>query len=373
MRFTTRFFLVGLILLIASCTKVKDLFNPPSPREIYAREFDKYDLQYILWQQAYEESFNDSLKMFLAHQEIGRFSSNALHVYSYKVGLERGEIFHFELAADSVNARIFIDLFRETGDSLKRHELVKQNEPDERNLRFDVEESGVYKIIIQPALNVSTSFSINTYSLPSYLFPVAGYGNSAIQSFWGDSRDFGKRRHEGIDIFARRGTPVVAATDGRIQFTGEKGLGGKQVWLRTELFGGNSIYYAHLDSIKAYRGRRVQQGDTLGFVGNTGNAITTPTHLHFGIYGGKGAVNPMPFVYKKDKPEFPNLNNLPEKNEILVTSPVANLRIAATVRSKKIGEARRTEKLQLLGIAGEWKHIQTEYGLEAFIHQSLVQ
>jgi hypothetical protein len=104
------------------------------------------------------------------------------------------------------------------------------------------------------------------------------------------------RAHQGIDIFAPRGTPAVAATDGVVRRVGENRLGGRVVFLY-DPEGGQSLYYAHLDSQTVADGQRVRAGDTLGFVGNTGNARTTAPHLHFGIYrGGEGAVNPFPFV-----------------------------------------------------------------------------
>ena len=70
---------------------------------------------------------------------------------------------------------------------------------------------------------------------------------------------------------------------------------------------GLSLYYAHLDSQLARSGQSVRAGDTIGLMGNTGNARTTPPHLHFGIYSSGGAINPLPFVRpapKLDKPEF---------------------------------------------------------------------
>jgi hypothetical protein len=56
------------------------------------------------------------------------------------------------------------------------------------------------------------------------------------------------------------------------------------------------LYYAHLDEQLVSDGQRVRRGDTIGLVGNTGNAATTSPHLHFGIYAPGGAVNPLPFV-----------------------------------------------------------------------------
>ena len=77
-------------------------------------------------------------------------------------------------------------------------------------------------------------------------------------------------------------------------------LGGKVVFMRPS--GKNlSLYYAHLDSQIVETGQRVTTGQVLGLVGNTGNARTTPAHLHFGIAGGKGWVNPLPYVKNSPK------------------------------------------------------------------------
>jgi murein DD-endopeptidase MepM/ murein hydrolase activator NlpD len=58
-----------------------------------------------------------------------------------------------------------------------------------------------------------------------------------------------------------------------------------------------STYYAHLDRQAVTPGQRVNAGDLVGWVGNTGNARTTPPHLHFGVYlAAAGAVDPLPFI-----------------------------------------------------------------------------
>jgi hypothetical protein len=133
-------------------------------------------------------------------------------------------------------------------------------------------------------------------SSASLAFPVEGKDSRAVQSFWGAERDGGARDHHGIDIFAKRGTPVLAATEGVVRNIGETRLGGKVVWL-SDSRARQSLYYAHLDSQVVRGGDRVRVGDTLGFVGNTGNARTTAPHLHFGIYRrGQGPVDPFPFV-----------------------------------------------------------------------------
>ena len=79
--------------------------------------------------------------------------------------------------------------------------------------------------------------------------------------------------------------------------------GEKTVWLR-DGERGLSYYYAHLDSQLVRAGEYVERGDTVGLVGNTGNARTTPPHLHFGIYAN-GARDPYPYLQGEDAPPTP--------------------------------------------------------------------
>lgn len=123
--------------------------------------------------------------------------------------------------------------------------------------------------------------------------PVAGVARSRLRDSWGAARSDG-RSHEGIDIFAPRGTPVVAATRGIVSRVGANVLGGRVVWVMGP--GRQMHYYAHLDRIGDVRpGDIVQAGDVLGTVGTTGNARGTPPHLHYGIYAN-GAINPYPLL-----------------------------------------------------------------------------
>jgi murein DD-endopeptidase MepM/ murein hydrolase activator NlpD len=117
-----------------------------------------------------------------------------------------------------------------------------------------------------------------------------------VQSIFGDPRDAGRRQHEGVDIFASRGTPVLSATHGVVTRVGETTRGGRVVWV-WDPGRALSLYYAHLSEQHVTIGQRVDAGDVLGTVGNTGNARTTPPHLHFGIYErGRGAIDPYWFI-----------------------------------------------------------------------------
>ena len=341
--------LLSIVLFLSSCTKIKDIFIKPTPREVYSREFPDNDPTFAKWESEFNKSINDSLKINLPYSETVHLFPEEMYIYSYNTELKIGEVINIEVGLDSINARIFIDLYRQEEDTANSYEFVERNEPEDRHFEYAVEESGVYKIIIQPVISLQSRFSMIAYIMPSYLFPVAGKTNSAIQSFWGAPRDGGSRSHEGIDIFAARGTPVVATTDGWVSSTGDRGLGGKQVWLRSGLLSGKSLYYAHLDSVAVSMLMQVNAGDTLGFVGNTGNARTTSPHLHFGIYTGSGAVDPLPFVYMREKPQMTLPDEDASKNTVVVSSATANLRLSASTNTKIIGEAQSGDTLQLLG------------------------
>ena len=126
--------------------------------------------------------------------------------------------------------------------------------------------------------------------------PVVGVQPYDLSDSWHFARDGGKRKHTGIDIFAPKGTGIVAVADGVVSFIGEQPKGGLCLWLTTE--SGTSFYYAHLDRWAAglYEGMEVQAGDLIGYVGNTGNAKYTPSHLHFGVNENDEMVNPYPIL-----------------------------------------------------------------------------
>jgi murein DD-endopeptidase MepM/ murein hydrolase activator NlpD len=130
-------------------------------------------------------------------------------------------------------------------------------------------------------------------------FPVAGM-RSDIEGFWGDNRDGGRRLHKGIDIYARKGTPVVAISDGVIVDREKTKFGGNTLWLKPANQPWKA-YYAHLDKQLVNEGQRVRKGQVIGTVGNSGNARHTPSHLHFGIKGGGKWVNPLPYVKHSPK------------------------------------------------------------------------
>ena len=135
-----------------------------------------------------------------------------------------------------------------------------------------------------------------------YVFPV--YGPSSFTDTFAAARsDVSGGWHHGDDIFAPLGAPILSVASGAVFSVGWNKVGGNRLWLRDGQ--GNLFYYAHLSAFTplAVNGNKVNAGDVLGFVGSTGDAQGTPTHLHFEIHpvgliglGYDGAVNPTTYL-----------------------------------------------------------------------------
>ena len=290
-------------LLFSGCSKqqtLQALFQKSTPHQAYARQLHQAGLNRRLagraWLTAADQALRDSLVVALPFAETGYFRPERPAAVSYRYAVRAGEQVHVSLVlAPGTNARVFLDAF----------EMVPGRVPAPLasadtlllDFRYRAEADGQHLLRLQPELLATGRYTLRVGREPSLgVFPVQGRNDAAAGSFWGANRDGGARRHEGIDIFAPRGTPAIAATAGYITRTGETPLGGRVVWL-DDAAHGDQLYYAHLDKQLVTPGQHVQAGDTLGLVGNTGNARTTGPHLHFGIYrSGQGALDPFPFV-----------------------------------------------------------------------------
>ena len=125
--------------------------------------------------------------------------------------------------------------------------------------------------------------------------PVAGVKRHSIANTWRAPRG-ADRLHQGQDIFAPAGTPVLSATSGIVVKIGIDRLGGNVVLVLGA--GNRSYYYAHLSRYAEdlQVGDEVRPGTLLGYVGTTGNARGTPPHLHFAVYTPGGAMDPLPLL-----------------------------------------------------------------------------
>ncbi len=135
-----------------------------------------------------------------------------------------------------------------------------------------------------------------------YVFPVYG-PSSFVDTFGAPRGDISSGWHHGGDIFAPLGAPLLAVASGTVFSVGWNKVGGNRLWLRDGQ--GNLFYYAHLSAFSplAVNGNKVNAGDVVGFVGNTGDAQGTPFHVHFEVHpvgllglGYDGAVNPTSYL-----------------------------------------------------------------------------
>ena len=143
----------------------------------------------------------------------------------------------------------------------------------------------------------------NVAAAAGFVFPIAG--PHSYSDTFGAPRMFGTpyaHLHQGTDIFAASGTPLVACERGVVTKVGTDRLGGTKLWIVGA--SGTRYYYAHLSGYapNIAEGLVVNAGDLVGFVGNTGNAISTPAHLHFEVHPDGGpAINPYPLLRAFDQ------------------------------------------------------------------------
>jgi murein DD-endopeptidase MepM/ murein hydrolase activator NlpD len=298
------FFPALLLTLIAtSCRSTSTgIFSKKTPLEKYGEKLEDDGLKKTpegrQWLAASERALQLPVAVSLPYRQAGKFSAAKPQAMGLAFTAKHGERILFTLTKNAAdNFVLYAELYKKTitGEA----KLVQAVDTNVTEFSYDVTEAGDYVLKIQPQLLRVGNYELSIASGPSLLFPVAGK-KAYIGSVWGDARDGGKRSHEGVDIFAAKRTPAIAAADGVVAGVREGGIGGKTVWLRPE--GQNiTLYYAHLDEQLVSEGQLVKRGDTLGLVGNTGNAQFTPPHLHFGVYGYGGALNPFPFVNRQLK------------------------------------------------------------------------
>ena len=291
--------LIGLVFLFASCQSGVSFSGEKDLHEAYGNSLVKAGLDETVlgkrWFTSAEEAFAKPHQVTVPYKEAGYFAADEPRAASIRFAVKRGQKLIFEIRTNPASFRLFTDLWEVGAEGSPKR--IRSGDTSLQNglQRFeeDIDADAVYLLRLQPQLLSSGDYTLSISTAASLGFPVAG--KASVQSFWGVDRDGGARRHEGIDIFAPKRAPAIAAADGRVSSVTENRLGGLVVFMRP---GGKnySLYYAHLDKQLVSPGQQVKKGDTIGLVGNTGNARTTPPHLHFGIYTVGGAIDPFPFV-----------------------------------------------------------------------------
>jgi hypothetical protein len=309
------------------------------------------------------------------HREAVHLPASEPRAVSWRLPLRRGDrlIVSTEVAMEPLG-RLFVDLFAAPRDTTETHERVTS--APERGTSIDVEirRDGDYVLRAQPELLRGGRIVVTITTGPTLAFPVAGRDARIARSLFGAARDAGRRSHHGVDLFAPRGTPVVAAAPGIVRRVGETDLGGNVVWLldpRRE----QSLYYAHLDRQLVNAGDVVQVGDTLGLVGNTGNARGTPPHLHFGIYRrGQGPVDPLPFIdTRRGTPADITADTSLIGARVRVALRQAVMRRSPQANGDSTRALPRSAVAMVLGAAGGWLRVRLPGGEAGFVTASAVQ
>ena len=331
-------------------------------RERFADRLLRSDLlskeQRVAWDSAHRYARLAAPEIVLPHREL---------LLSDSTFLQAAQAWQFDLPAgrellltQKGHSNVFLEIYDRSGKLLTATTPKTDSVVLEVKTGFDERLTVVAQTPPGTALDREFFF----HSRASLHFPVAHRDETAIKSFWGDRRDGGRRKHKGNDVFAPKGTPLLAVADGRVTRVRNGGLGGKTVWLRDGEGRPYNYYYAHLDSQLVRPGQRVRRGDTLGTVGNTGNARTTPPHLHFGIYQPGGARDPFPFLKNPDRePPRPRSDfEAGSQRSIDAREPYylrrrASQREEAILRQLDVGE-----DVLLLGKAGRFARVRTRRG-----------
>ena len=373
--------MVGL-LAVSGCEEVeqiRDHFRDLTPHEAYQAQLNVAGLGETAlardWEKAGRAALAAPLPVSLPHAEEGYISPDIPEAAAYRFHLERGKRLTVGVSVGSDSpARVFVDLFRVPTDAGDPMRPIFSSESPVEVFSHEPWRGGEFVLRLQPELLRGGSYSVTLEMESQLAFPVEGHGRESIHSWFGAARDGGQRSHRGVDIFARRGTPVLAASAGRVNRVRDTRIGGKVVWVRDPVRNA-SVYYAHLDSQHVRDGQEVQPGDTVGFVGNTGNARTTPPHLHFGLYRrGEGAVDPFPFI----DPVRATVQELTADTGRLgawnrVRSGGVRLRTAPGSRTDVVRELDRHTPLRVLAGSGGYFRAQLPDGTVGYVAARLTE
>lgn len=357
--------------LLAACLgDLRDVIDDATPREQYEASLEAAGLAGSAavrdWQAAALRARDSALALPAPFNESGYLAPERSEARGYLVQVRRGQQLtaRFTLRGERA-ARLFADLYEvpEAGSAAFDH--LASADSGEAELEYEIRRDGAVILVLQPELLSGGRYELDVSLEPTLDFPVSGHDPGAIRSRFGADRDAGRRRHEGVDIFAPRGTLVIAAAGGLATWVGTNELGGNVVMVRDRARS-EGHYYAHLDTQLVSEGTIVSAGDTLGLVGNTGNARTTPPHLHFGIYArDRGAVDPLPYLVPPDSSAGPPSADLSRLGDWMRLAARTDLAPAPGAEGGTEFEAGTV--VRVTGATGSWFRTEMPDGTTGFI------
>lgn len=357
------------ILILSACSQngPAGLFKKVSPHEQYANNLrDAGLLQTALgreWLGAAEKSLQNPLTVSVPYRETGYFPASQAMATAFRFQATRGTKISIDFSKKPINGfTVYIDLWEERDGEDKR--LLAYADTNGTPFHHEVDDNDAYYVLrLQPELLSAGEYTLTITSGPSLAFPVP---DGKMQSFWGAARDAGARQHEGIDIFAPRRTPALAAADGVVRRVGTNNLGGKVVFLRPDKKN-YSIYYAHLDTQMVSAGQTVKVGDTLGLVGNTGNARGGSPHLHLGIYGNGGAIDPFHYINPVIKRPAVITSKLAALGKAYRTAAVSKLYNGPSRSAASTSSLEANTFVHILSASSSWYKVALPDGREGYL------
>lgn len=289
-----------LTLIFIGC-KPTGFFAKKTAREKYEEKIEKlFPVEGRAWKHAGEWALENPLPTKVPYTEAGFFHGDSGDVVSFKFEVKAGRKIKLQLEKQQALFTAFVELWEFTANSNLK--LLYTADTLINSIEYASAEGGSYLVRLQPKMRAVGSYKFSIMLSPMLAWPIEAAVKATVGSVWGDDRDAGARKHEGIDIFAKKGSYVLAVEDGVISRVSDGGIGGKVIWFSPTAYR-ISVYYAHLDTQLVHTGQRVKKADILGTVGNTGNAKFTPAHLHLGIYSNFGAIDPLAFVQAVNAPK----------------------------------------------------------------------
>ncbi|MGI9625523.1 MAG: peptidoglycan DD-metalloendopeptidase family protein [Longimicrobiales bacterium] len=366
--------------LLTACTPpdVNEFFRESTPHEAYQHSLATAGLEGTrlakAWIDAARGALDAPLEVAPPYEEFGYFVAAEPVALGYRIELERGQRMEISVQTEGNDeVRLFLELFA-APRSEEQPRLLDFGEGDSATVHFEPSDGGTFLLRVQPELLVDVPYRLNVRVDVALAFPVQDRNMSAVLSYFGDDREGGRRTHHGVDIFAPRHTPVLAVSDGIVTRVEVTNLGGKVVWLR-DRERGQSVYYAHLQEQLVEEGDNVRRGDPLGLVGNSGNARTTPPHLHFGVYRrGRGPIDPWHHIRRLSQvaPEMTG-DSTQIGRWVRVETDGMRLRQAASRESAVRAELPLGLPLKVEATASDWYRVSLPDGEVGFVAARLTE
>jgi len=293
---------------------------------------------------------------------------------SYALKLDEGQVVDVELDRDPEAPPPLLDVFEHIPPA--DYQPTAHLRRSGATFRFEAPRAGDYLLRIRATPGDSGRYHLALGVPGELLFPVAGGEAGWVRGHFGDPRDRGARKHEGLDIFAPRGTPVVAVHDAVVTRVERTATGGRVIWCEDELRG-VTYFYAHLDRQLVRRGEHLAAGDTIGTVGNTGNARSSSPHLHFAAYlPGLVAIDPAPLLAGNetlDAPLLPDSALAGLGSWARTRARTVHLRSAPEQAAQVLAELGEGTVVRLVGAVEEWRRVQLEDGAAGFVANWLLE